>query len=149
MVTRISAESRIYASGFEFLARLKKNNNREWFNAHKEQFLEEQKRMELFADGLLTDLNRHDLIETPSGKDSLHRIYRDTRFSSDKTPYKTRWHGSFRRATKYRRGGYHFNIQPGSALRGGDIHNRWLAPFCAMIWRSSSMLVAIQSVLAP
>jgi len=120
MVTRISAESRIYASGFEFLVRLKKNNNREWFNAHKEQFLEEQKRMELFADGLLTDLNRHDLIETPSGKDSLHRIYRDTRFSSDKTPYKTRWHGSFRRATKYRRGGYHFNIQPGnSCIAGG------------------------------
>jgi len=114
-----SAESGIRPASLQFLGRLKKNNNREWFNANKDQYLEELRGIELFADDLLTGLNRHDLIETPSGKDSLHRIYRDTRFSSDKTPYKTRWHGSFRRATKYRRGGYHFNIEQGNSFIAG------------------------------
>src|SRR6185295_16399187 len=104
----------IYQSGFDFLKKLKKNNNREWFNAHKEEFLKEQALIEAFADALLRGLNAHDMIETPSGKKSLYRIYRDTRFSNDKTPYKTKWSGSFRRATKYRRGGYHFNIEQGN-----------------------------------
>jgi len=112
-------EPRIYPSGFDFLNKLKKNNNREWFNAHKTEYLKELHLIEAFADALLGNLGAHDLIETPSGKDSLHRIYRDTRFSNDKTPYKTRWSGSFRRATKYRRGGYHFSIQPGNSFIAG------------------------------
>ena len=110
---------RIYPSGFDFLNKLKKNNNREWFNQHKTDYLQELQLVEAFADALLTRLNTHDLIETPSGKKSLYRIYRDTRFSADKTPYKTRWAGHFTRATKYRRGGYHFNLQPGNTFIAG------------------------------
>ncbi|MDO6434757.1 DUF2461 domain-containing protein [Flavitalea sp. BT771] len=109
----------IYQSGFDFLNKLKKNNNREWFNAHKAAFQKELLLVEAFAEGLLRHLNVHDMIETPSGKKSLYRIYRDTRFSSDKTPYKTHWSGSFRRATKYRRGGYHFHIEPGNTYIAG------------------------------
>ena len=112
-------EPMIYKSGFDFLKKLKKNNNRDWFNAHKAEFQEEQQLIAMFAGGLLDNLNAHDLIETPSGKMSLHRIYKDTRFSNDKTPYKTKWSGSFRRATKYRRGGYHFNIEPGNSFIAG------------------------------
>jgi uncharacterized protein (TIGR02453 family) len=67
----------------------------------------------------LRQLNLHDLIETPSGKKSLHRIYRDTRFSNNKTPYKLNWSGSFRRATKLRRGGYYFHIEPGNSFIAG------------------------------
>ena len=106
-------------SGFAFLKKLKKNNNREWFNAHKEEYLQELGTIEHFADQLLGLLNTHDEIETPSGKKSLYRIYRDTRFSSDKTPYKTHWSGSFRRATKYRRGGYYFHIEQGNTFVAG------------------------------
>jgi len=109
----------ICQSGFDFLNKLKKNNNREWFNAHKAAFQKELLLVEAFAEGLLMLLNTHDLIETASGKKSLYRIYRDTRFSSDKTPYKTHWSGSFRRATKYRRGGYHFHIEPGNSYIAG------------------------------
>src|SRR5258708_11337864 len=112
-------EPRVYQSGFDFLNKLKKNNNREWFNTHKAEFQKELHLIELFADALLQDLNAHDIIETPSGKNSLFRIYRDTRFSNDKTPYKTKWSGSFRRATKYRRGGYHFNIEQGNSFIAG------------------------------
>ena len=109
----------IPASAIVFLRSLKKHNNRDWFNLHKDEFLEEQQAIERFADALLLELNSHDIIETPSGKKSLHRIYRDTRFSKDKTPYKTNWSGSFRRATKFRRGGYYFHIEPGNSFIAG------------------------------
>ena len=106
-------------TSFDFLKKLKKNNNREWFNTHRAEYEKELHLMEEFAGALLKNLNAHDEIETPSGKKSLYRIYRDTRFSSDKTPYKTHWSGSFRRATKYRRGGYHFHIAPGNTFIAG------------------------------
>jgi uncharacterized protein (TIGR02453 family) len=109
----------IPASGLEFLKSLKYNNNREWFSAHKDEFLEQQLFLEAFADGLLAELNVQDSIETPSGKKSLHRIYRDTRFSKDKTPYKTNWSGNFTRASRQRRGGYYFHIEPGNSFIGG------------------------------
>lgn len=116
-----SVQPQIYQSGFDFLKTLKKNNNREWFNAHKVVYQQELELVETFAEALLRELNQHDVIETPSGKKSMHRIYRDIRFSNDKTPYKTNWSGNFKRATKYRRGGYYYHIEPGnkSYIAGG------------------------------
>jgi len=109
----------IQSSSLDFLKKLKKNNNREWFNDHKAEYQQELVIMETFAGALLKQLNAHDEIETPSGKKSLFRIYRDTRFSNDKTPYKSHWSGSFKRATKYRRGGYYFHIEPGNSFIAG------------------------------
>jgi uncharacterized protein (TIGR02453 family) len=109
----------IPASGFEFLTELRDNNNRDWFNARKSRYQEELQAVERFADALLVEMNTHDQLETLTGKESLHRIYRDTRFSSDKTPYKSNWSGAFKRATKYRRGGYYFHIEPGNSFLGG------------------------------
>ncbi len=106
-------------SSLDFLALIKKNNNRDWFNTHKEKFLNEQQHIENFAHQLLMELNAHDVIETPTGKKSLHRIYRDTRFSKEKTPYKTNWSGSFRRLGKLRRGGYYFHIESGNSFIAG------------------------------
>jgi uncharacterized protein (TIGR02453 family) len=107
------------ASAVAFLKKLKSNNNREWFNANKDKFLEEQGRVGLFAEALLAALNTHDMIETLSGKQSLYRIYRDTRFSKNKTPYKTNWSGYFKRAGKQRRGGYYYHIEPGNSFIAG------------------------------
>ncbi len=104
---------------FDFLKQLKKNNNRDWFATHKERYLSQLSQIEAFADTLLIEMNKHDVIETLSGKKSLFRIYRDTRFSKDKTPYKTHWSGSFKRATKKRRGGYYFHIEPGNSFVAG------------------------------
>lgn len=109
----------IPASGFDFLKKLRENNNREWFNENKTAYQQELQHIENFAEALLAKMNTHDLIETPSGKKSLYRIYRDTRFSHDKTPYKTHWSGSFRRATKQRRGGYYFHIEQGNSFVAG------------------------------
>lgn len=109
----------IPVSSLEFLKELKENNNREWFNARKEEFLAQQAEIEKFADALLANLNAHDLIETVSGKKSLSRIYRDTRFSKEKIPYKTNWSGGFSRATKQLRGGYYFHIESGNSFIAG------------------------------
>ena len=106
-------------SSLEFLKSLKQNNNRDWFNTHKDEFIEQQSYIEIFAGLLLAELNKHDLIETQTGKKSLHRIYRDTRFSKEKIPYKTNWSGSFSRATKQLRGGYYFHIEPGNSFVAG------------------------------
>ncbi len=111
--------TKINLSNLEFLKQVKKNNNRDWFNTHKDRYLEELKELEHFADALLLEMNKHDVIETPTGKKSLHRIYRDTRFSKEKTPYKTNWSGSFKRAGKQRRGGYYFHIEAGNSFAAG------------------------------
>lgn len=109
----------IKPSQLEFLNLLKKNNNRDWFNEHKERYLKELADMEAFAADLLAEMNRHDVIETATGKKSLHRIYRDVRFSKEKTPYNTHWGGGFKRATKQRRGSYYFHITPGNSFIAG------------------------------
>lgn len=111
----------ITSDNFEFLKELGLNNNREWFTENKKLYEANLKNIVVFADALLAKMNEHDVLETPTGKKSLFRIYRDVRFSKDKSPYKTHWSGSFRRATQLRRGGYYFHIQPGnqSFIGGG------------------------------
>ncbi|HEY4156209.1 MAG TPA: DUF2461 domain-containing protein [Puia sp.] len=109
----------IKKESLDFLRMLSKNNNREWFNKRKDKYLEARNNIIGFADALLTEMNKHDRIETQSGKDALFRIYKDVRFSKDKTPYNTHWSGAFKRATKKLRGGYYFNIKPGSSLLAG------------------------------
>lgn len=109
----------IQQSSIGFLTQLANNNNREWFNANKPKYLDAYSNIITFADSLLEEMNKHDTIETPSGKDSVFRIYKDVRFSKDKTPYNTHFSGSFKRATKKLRGGYYFNITPGSSFIAG------------------------------
>ena len=111
----------ITENNFAFLKKIKSNNNREWFTANKSTYLIQHENVTAFAEALLSKMNEHDDIETPSGKKSLFRIYRDVRFSKDKSPYKTHWSGGFKRATKYLRGGYYFHIEPGnkSFIGGG------------------------------
>jgi uncharacterized protein (TIGR02453 family) len=109
----------ISSSSLDFLEQLKKHNEREWFNAHKSEFLLEQVLIENFASQMLASLNRHDVIETASGKRSLYRQYRDIRFAKDKTPFKTYWGGSFKRAGKNRRGGYYYHFEKGNSFVAG------------------------------
>ena len=111
-------------STFEFLKKLKANNNRDWFQENKATIYQASLDNTIeFADLLLAEMNKHDNIETPTGKKSLYRIYKDTRFSKDKTPYKTHWGGYFKRATNHLRGGYYFHIQPGNSFIGGGFWN--------------------------
>ncbi|MBK9285818.1 MAG: DUF2461 domain-containing protein [Sphingobacteriaceae bacterium] len=107
---------------FAFLKKLAKNNNRDWFNKNKETYIHAHENVIAFADMLLAEMRKHDNIETASGKNALMRIYRDTRFSKDKTPYKIHFAGGFKRATKKLRGGYYFSISPGNTLVAGGFY---------------------------
>jgi uncharacterized protein (TIGR02453 family) len=113
----------IEKASLDFLTELSENNNREWFNEHKDQYSGAHNNIIAFADALLVEMNKHDKIETSSGKKSLFRIYKDVRFSKDKTPYNTHWSGAFKRATKKLRGGYYFHIKPGNSFLAGGFWN--------------------------
>ena len=103
-----------------FLTKLSNNNNREWFHANKSAYQASHEEMISFADQLLKEMNKHDVIETSTGKKSLNRIYRDVRFKKDKTPYKTHWGGGLYRAGAERRGSYYYHIGlEGSFVMGG------------------------------
>lgn len=105
----------ISSSNLQFLTALRGNNTREWFDAHKDDFLKGQEEFKTFHSSVEDLMRQHDQIDASK----VYRIYRDVRFSKDKTPYKTHWAGSFRRATHYLRGGYYYQIEPGRSLVAG------------------------------
>lgn len=73
-----------------FLKELAVNNNRDWFNAHKTHWLEIKAAFDNFTQGLIDEMIPLDpTLAGLSAKQCVYRIYRDTRFSPDKTPYKT------------------------------------------------------------
>ncbi len=78
---------------FRFLARLKRNNDREWFLRHKDEYESSVKQPALrFIEDFaipLRDLSPYLVADSRPSRGSLFRIYRDTRFSNDKRPYKT------------------------------------------------------------
>lgn len=100
----------------KFLFALQKNNNREWFNEHKHDYLEAQGVFNNFAEKLIAGIASFD--ESVAGnqlKDCTYRIYRDTRFSPDKSPYKSHI-GAFVCPGGKKSGfsGYYFQVGPGS-----------------------------------
>jgi uncharacterized protein (TIGR02453 family) len=112
------AKAVIEKSTFDFLKKLAKNNDREWFNKHKDEYLEAKENAERFVGALMAKMNQHDQIETPSAKKSLWRIYNDVRFSSEKTPFSPRFGGYLRRLKPMLRGGYYYWITPGASRVG-------------------------------
>jgi len=106
---------KIEKSTLEFLLDLKKNNNREWFNDHKSEFKGVQSQAKDFYHAIMDNLNKRDEIENFK----LFRIYRDVRFSKDKTPYQPHFAGSFSRTGKKLRGGYYLRIRPGESFLAG------------------------------
>lgn len=111
----------------QFLTELRKNNNREWFSERKSTFEEYNREAKAIFEAIAERLKMTDDIASHK----LMRIYRDVRFSKDKTPYKARFAGSFKRATEHLRGGYYLNIEPGNTMVGGGFY----APNPADLWR--------------
>ncbi|TAI48764.1 DUF2461 domain-containing protein [Flagellimonas allohymeniacidonis] len=102
----------ISKKAFDFLNRLAKNNNRDWFEAHKPEFKKLESEIKSFYAQVQENLNEHDDIE----KMKMFRIYRDVRFSKDKTPYKAHFAGSFSRLGAHLRGGYYLRLKPGETF---------------------------------
>ncbi|MEM7380290.1 MAG: DUF2461 domain-containing protein, partial [Bacteroidota bacterium] len=80
--------------------------------ANKKTFKARKAEAKEFYNALMNKLNSHDDIE----KLKMFRIYRDVRFSHDKTPYQPHFAGSFSRAGAHLRGGYYLRIRPGESF---------------------------------
>ena len=100
--------TKINSDIFSFFKELDQNNNRVWFEANKKHFKSLEAEMKVFSAQLETEMNTFDRIE----KTKIFRIYRDVRFSKDKTPYKTHFSGSFHRTKPELRGGYYLHLAP-------------------------------------
>lgn len=111
--------------GLKFLSALKKNNNREWFQSRKEIFDEKVKApmVELSA-ALMRDMQSFAPDYTGDPAKSVFRIYRDTRFSKDKTPYKTNIAASFkhRDSGKNNFAGFYISVSPEGVDVGGGVY---------------------------
>lgn len=97
---------------FKFLNTLKENNNREWFAENKPWFTEEDIELKSFFTAVMEGLKQDDDIEGMKA----YRIYRDVRFSKDKSPYKIYRSCSYKRATEALRGSYHVEVTPGGSF---------------------------------
>lgn len=104
--------SLISKEAFGFLKDLANNNTKDWFNANKSTFKKHEADVKSFYENLKERLNDHDEIE----KMKMFRIYRDVRFSKDKTPYKAHFAGSFSRLGARLRGGYYLHLKPGGTF---------------------------------
>ena len=110
------AKATIEKSTLQFLKTLKKNNSREWFNKNKDKYKEAHDNFKSFVDAVVDEMNKNDAIE----KVKHFRIYRDVRFSKDKTPYNTHFSASMSRDGADRRGGYYLRISTeGNFVVGG------------------------------
>ncbi|MBS1531784.1 MAG: DUF2461 domain-containing protein [Bacteroidetes bacterium] len=113
---------RIYPETFDFLRNLVENNNRDWFMAHKADHDRAKENVIEFAGELIRELGQIDpsLDRELDPKKSVLRIYRDIRFSPDKTPYKNNFAiGRMTSGKNVMHIGYYMHIQPGGSFIAG------------------------------
>lgn len=117
---------RFSAATLKFLRALKRNNRRDWFNAHRDDY-EAQVRQPMTAivERLADDFRTlaPELIASP--KISMYRIYRDTRFSENKAPYKTHVAAVFptRGLPKHEGAGLYFHVSADDVWIGGGMYS--------------------------
>lgn len=109
---------------YGFLTNLKHNNSKEWFHAHKTEFIEAQA---IFVDFLAKILEKIAVFDpdikglTP--KNCIYRIYKDVRFSKDKSPYKLNFGANIvPGGKKTQTAGYYIHIEPSGSFIGGGIY---------------------------
>lgn len=101
-----------WKESFKILDQLKKNNNREWFEVNKTEFKKQQDAAKKFFQEIERKMQSFDDISDMK----MFRIYRDVRFSNDKTPYKTHFAASFTRKKPELKGGYYAHFEPGNSF---------------------------------
>ncbi|WP_228455471.1 DUF2461 domain-containing protein [Chryseobacterium potabilaquae] len=108
---------------FDFLKKLSKNNDREWFNDNKKLYTEAQENVISFLEELIKEMGSFDEeLAKIDAKKSLFRIYRDTRFSKDKSPYKTNFGASLGMGKGSQKGGYYLHLEPNKSFLAGGIY---------------------------
>lgn len=112
---------------FQFLKDLRANNEREWFQAQKPRYEEHVKEpmLEFIADfsAPLRKVSPHFVADPRPTGGSMLRIYRDTRFSKDKTPYKTNAAAQFRHEAgkDIHAPGFYLHLEPGRVFVGAGL----------------------------
>jgi uncharacterized protein (TIGR02453 family) len=104
-----------------FLSELKENNNKEWFDLHRDRYEQSRKKVLFLTELIIHEIASFDQeIGVQNAKDCVFRIFRDVRFLADKTPYKTNM-GSFivKGGKKSFNAGYYVHIEPGASFVGG------------------------------
>ena len=110
---------------FDFLKALKTNNNREWFEINKPKYLIAKEEFELLVDKIIKGIVKFDkkISSDLKGKDCSFRIYKDVRFSKDKSPYKTNMGASINPGGKKSLiAGYYLHIEPGASFLAGGMY---------------------------
>ncbi|ROH97732.1 DUF2461 domain-containing protein [Chryseobacterium daecheongense] len=108
---------------FDFLKKLTQNNNREWFTENKGLYTDSQENVINFLEDLIKEMGGFDEeLSKIDAKKSLFRIYRDTRFSKDKSPYKTNFGASLGMGKGSQKGGYYLHLEPKKSFLAGGIY---------------------------
>ena len=108
----------------KFLSELKENNNRNWFNENKNIYNELRNEFLIMVQILIDKISEFDSdVIGLNTEDCVFRIYRDIRFSLDKSPYKTNF-GAFiaRGGRKIERAGYYVHFEPSECFLAGGIY---------------------------
>ncbi len=114
-----------YKNTFAFLLELKKNNNKEWFDANKKRYEAVKKDFAGLIETWIKEVGKFD--ETVHGlepKNCIFRINRDVRFGKDKSPYKTNMGGAMAAGgRKSGKAGYYLHLEPsGGSFIAGGVH---------------------------
>ena len=99
---------------YTYLKKLEKNNNREWFTEHKNEFDVAKSEADLIFNAIYQELSKKMELEPLK----IFRVYRDVRFSNDKTPYKTHFSAQTGSKKPHKRGGFYFHVQPNRCFIG-------------------------------
>jgi len=108
----------------DFLKDLQINNNRDWFQANKDRYNLAKSTFENFIDELIPQIREFDpMVDMITAKDCVFRIYRDVRFSKDKSPYKNNM-GAYiaRGGKKSTLAGYYVHFEPGASMLAGGLY---------------------------
>ena len=127
-----------------FLSELKQNNNKDWFEAHRSNFNAARDAFEGFIDSIIDELRGTYQLNDLSAKQCIARIYRDIRFSKDKSPYKTNFGAMIAPGGwKTSAFGYNVSIEPvGQSMTAGGLYSplpEQLARFREVIDRDPSV----------
>ncbi len=118
-------DDQVVSDIFAFLRELRENNNREWFAGHKPRYQQLKEGFEELVNRLIGKIALWDEdVKNLTAKDCVYRIYRDVRFSPDKSPYKTHFAAYICgfRGRNSGRCGYYFHLEPGGSLLGGGCY---------------------------
>ena len=108
-----------------FLKNLKSNNNKDWFEKNKPVYLDVKADFEVVVEKIIKGIAKFDKKISPDmkGKDCTFRIYKDVRFSKDKTPYKSNMGASINPGGKKSLlAGYYLHIEPGASFLAGGVY---------------------------